>query len=889
MPASQHRPMPLASGTKLGPYEIIAAIGAGGMGEVYSARDRRLDRSVAVKTLSASIADSPDARQRFEREAKAISRLSHPHICALYDVGHEGDVEYLVMELLEGETLARRLTKGPLPIAQVLRYGREIADALAAAHRQGIVHRDLKPGNVMLTSSGVKLLDFGLAKTTNIGPVDGAEASTAALPASLTADGTLLGTAPYMAPEQIQGQPADARSDIFALGAVLYEMATGRRAFGGATAMAIAGSILHEDPPSFSESKVSVPPAFGRLVRTCLAKDPATRWQTAQDVAIQLTGIDEDARLSTGAVAASVPRGRASWLPWALAAAAVAVAAVVWVRQDRAGVAPAAPVELQLVPPADNTYYFHVEWTTLALSPDGTRLAFVARNQAGEARIWIRSLATIDAKPIAGTERALSMFWSPDGQSIAFFADRVLKRLDFSSGIAVPLCPINSAFGQQGTWSPNGQILFASTPGEAIHAVSSAGGAVSDVVTPDASKNERGVKFPWFLPDGRRFLYTLRLRDGTGRLMLGEPGKPPRVLLPVDSNAQFVEPGYVVFAKDGTLVAQRFDPAAGEITGRPLPIADSVSFFLSTGIASFATSSSTLVYQPQRNRDRIAWVDRSGKDLGAVGVPGDYFELRLASAGRLALLTRALPATGTWDIWSLDLERGPETRLTLDDRGTEIAPVLLRSGRTLIFSGTTAGGPPQLFRKNLDTGEDEAVLPPAPQFRHAYDVTPDDRVLAYGESTDSGGRLLIVPLDAQRPPTPLQASSLNAGGVRFSPDGRYYTFTALESGRPEVYVAALAGGGKQPVSAGGAQIARWSPDGREILYLSSDARVVSVPVRLTPTLELGKPETLVTLKGKPWIDFDVAPDKRLLAIIREVVAEEQPLTARLHWSPEIRK
>ena len=489
--------MPLAPGTRLGPYEIVAAIGAGGMGEVYSARDRRLDRTVAVKTLSASIADSPDARQRFEREAKAISRLSHPHICALYDVGHEGDVEYLVMELLEGETLARRLTKGPLPIAQVLRYGREIADALAAAHRQGIVHRDLKPGNVMLTSSGVKLLDFGLAKTMSVsGPVEEAEASTAALPASLTADGTLLGTAPYMAPEQIQGQPADARSDIFALGAVLYEMATGRRAFGGATAMAIAGSILHEEPPSFSESKVPVPPAFGRLVRTCLAKDPASRWQTAQDVAIQLTGIEEDARPSTGAVAASVPRGRASWLPWAVAAAAVTVAAVVWVRQDRAGVAPAAPVELQLVPPADNTYFFHVEETTFALSPDGTRLAFVAKDQAGEARIWIRSLAAIDAKPIAGTERALSMFWSPDGQSIALFAAGILKRLDFSSGIAVPLCPVSGRVGQLGTWSTNGQILFASTEGEAIHAVSSAGGTVSDIVTPDASKNERGVKFP---------------------------------------------------------------------------------------------------------------------------------------------------------------------------------------------------------------------------------------------------------------------------------------------------------------------------------------------------------------------------------------------------------
>ena len=353
----------------------------------------------------------------------------------------------------------------------------------------------------------------------------------------------------------------------------------------------------------------------------------------------------------------------------------------------------------------------------------------------------------------------------------------------------------------------------------------------------------------------------------------------------MDSNAQFVEPGYLVFAKDGTLVAQRFDPAAGEVTGRLLPVADSVSFFLSTGTASFATSSRTLVYQPQRNRDRIAWVDRSGKDLGAVGVAGDYLGLRLASAGRFALLTRALPATGTYDIWSLDLERGGETRVTLDDRGTEIDPVLLRGGRTLIFSATTAGGPPQLFRKNVDTGEDEAILAPTEDFRDAYDVTPDGRLLGYGEFTKAGSGLWAVPLDAPRTPSTLQLSRSATAELRFSPDGRYYIFTSHESGRSEVYVASLAGGGKQPVSAGGARLARWSPDGREILYLSSDARVVSVPVRLAPSLELGKPETLFTLKGKPWIDFDVAPDKRLLAVIREVVAEEQPLTARLHWSP----
>ncbi|HKW03211.1 MAG TPA: protein kinase [Vicinamibacterales bacterium] len=875
--------MPLTPGTRLGPYEIVAPIGAGGMGEVYSARDRRLDRSVAVKTLSASIAGSPDARQRFEREAKAISRLSHPHICALFDVGHEGDVEYLVMELLEGETLARRLTKGPLPVTQVLRYGREIADALGAAHRQGIVHRDLKPGNVMLTPTGVKLLDFGLAKTVNVGsPVDAADASTAAVPTSLTTDGSLLGTAPYMAPEQIQGHPADARSDIFALGAVLYEMATGKRAFTGATTAAIAGSILHEDPPSMSGSNVQVPAAFSRLVRTCLSKDPASRWQTAQDVALQLTGIEEDERQTTSsAVAAVQPRARTNWLPWVLAAAVVIVAGAAWLSFGRARETPVAAVELQIVPPGGFTYWYTSEGATFAVSPDGTRLAFVA-SQSRKNQIWIRSLAALDAKPIPGTDDAHAVFWSPDGLSIAFFAAGALKRLDLSSGIAVTLCQIRLGTVHQGTWGSNGTILFASVEGEAIRSISAAGGAVTDIVTPDRAKGEGRLVFPSYLPGGDRFLYLVRMSDGRGQLMMGEPGKPPHAVMAAESNATFVNPGYLVFAKEGTLVARRFELSTGAVSGGELPIADSVRYLLSTALASYSASpTGTIVYQPQRDSDHLAWFDRSGKELATIGTPGEIVDVRLAS-DHTALFSRSLPSTGTYDVWSFDLDRGLEQRVTPDNSATEIRPIPLKNGNELILAATF-GGPPQVARFNLGTNEKTPLFALAPRLSQPDDISSDG-LLAFDQRSARGNyEIWTVRLGSAEAPRRLNASTVTEGNLEFSPDGKTYVYGSFESGRFEAYIRSMAGGVRQPLTAGGVSRVHWNPNGREVLYLTPDGRLVAVPVRTAPGLELGKEETLAVLKGRPWLEFSVARDGRLLAIVRDLVAEEQPLTAKIGW------
>jgi Tol biopolymer transport system component len=621
-----------------------------------------------------------------------------------------------------------------------------------------------------------------------------------------------------------------------------------------------------------------VPPAFDRLVRACLVKDPAARWQTAHDAALTLGGIVEDRRQQPGAPV--VARARMPWLPWALAALSVLAAAFLWLRPGRVVAPSGGPLEIQLVRPPGTTFFQFVEGLTFALSPDGGRLAFIARGPTGATQIWIRSLTALDAKPVPGTERAVSLFWSPDGQ-LAWFISGALKRLDAASGIAVPVCNVQPGIGYVGTWSSTGKILFGSNEGTSIQSVSDHGGEISTVVKTDPARKEIRLDYPWFLPDGQRFLYSARLQDGTNRLMIGAEGRPSIVLGRIDSNAQYVEPASLVFVTEGTLVTQGVDLAAGTLVGAPVPVADSVFFFLSTGVAAFATApDGTLVYKQQRDRDRLAWVDRAGKETPAVGTPGDYLAVRLAAGGRLAMLTRALPATGTYDIWSLDLQRGTETRITPNDRTTEIAPLLMTGERSLIYSGTL-GGPPQLMRKNLETGEEVELLPRGPRFREAYDLTPDGTSLVYGERSETGEHLWIWRLAGTTPPAPLRASGAQASEVRFSPDGRLYTFTSEESGRDEVYVAPLAGGSQQAVSAGGGSRARWSQNGREILYLSADSRVVSVPVPVSSTLQLGKPETLFVVTGKGWVDFDIAADGRLLAMVKDVVAAEEPLTAKL--------
>ncbi len=880
--------MSLPPGARLGPYEIVAPLGAGGMGEVYKARDTRLNRAVAVKVLAAHLSESPQARQRFEREAKIVSQLSHPHVCALFDVGHQDGTDFLVMELLEGEALSERLARGPLPFADVLRYGVEIADALDKAHRAGIVHRDLKPGNVMLTKSGVKLLDFGLAKALEAaaaGP-DISRAVTASAQADLTQEGAVFGTLPYMAPEQIEGKAADARSDIFALGAVLYEMATGKRPFSGETRAALASAILSAEPKPISATKPQTPAAFDKLVRTCLAKDPDRRWQSAHDVALQLQAIGDPDHPAAPVAARSGTR----WLPWAIGVVATVAAVAAFLHARRSPPAPPlATVRFQVPPPAGRTFLKSVEVVSHALSPDGTKLLLAVPEPGGGTRLWLRPLSAAEAHPIEGTDGALSAFWSPDSRSIGFFTLGKLKRLDLASGgPALILCDARQGVGHMGSWGTSGQIVFASIDGDGIFGVPSGGGTPVALVKGDRARGDARVAWPSLLPDGKRFFYLARDATGGGQLMLGQAGQPPRAIRPGVSPAYYVEPGYVVFVQEGTLVGQRFDVRAGAVVGEPFPIAEPVTSFTSSGWADFSVSQNgVLAYASSRDRSRLAWIDRSGRELGSVGTAANTKRISLSPDGRLALFDRAQPATGTLDLWTLDLSRNIETRLTSDPR-SEISGAWLPDLSAVFFSAVR-GGPPHVYRKDLASGAEEELTPAgAIQFVRA--VSPDGKTLLLDQRSERGDvDIVALPLEGPRTPLPFLASVSSERDGVFSPDGRFVAFVSSESGAPEIHVKAFPGGGPSTrVSTGGGEAPRWSRGSHELFYLGGHGEVAAVSVRTTPKLELGRPVTLFTPKGSPWAGYDVAPDgSKFLAIVPEVVAIEQPLTVVVNWPAEV--
>ena len=663
--------MSLVSGTKLGPYEILSPLGAGGMGEVYRARDTRLERTVAVKVLPTHMASSPEVRHRFEREAKTISQLSHPHICALYDVGREGEIEYLVMELLEGETLSDRLSKGALPLEQTLRYGIEIADAMDKAHRQGIVHRDLKPGNVMLTKSGVKLLDFGLAKAT--APARGPQLTSLPTQASpVTQAGTVLGTFQYMSPEQLEGKEADGRSDIFAFGAVLYEMATGRKAFSGASQASLISAILRDDPKPVSSVQSMTPLALDRVVQSCLAKDPEERWQSAGDLRKELHWIAQGGAAAQAPVSqrAGKKRERLAWAAAAIVGAGLAAALLLHSRTPPVAFDRAIQFKVSLPESVVSSELDPVK-TLFALSPDGSALAFLG-STAATRQIYVRSLDAIDSRAVPGTQGAESPFWSPDGRNLAFFSDGKLKRVDLSGGPAITIC--DAPNGAAGTWSPDGAILFSTwgAGSPVLHEVAAAGGASTDATKLDSMRHEHWQTWPMFLPDGKHFLYVSEAGNpwpnDQRQIWLGELGsKTVRFVAPTESRFGYSPTGHLLFTREGALFAQAFDADRALFRGEPFAVAPEILTYAPTFAAGFAVAEHAPVLAfKERPATRLTWVARSGKELGPVRPDASYTSPRFSPAGDRLAFAQLDPRLGTYDIWIEDMKRATTARATFE-------------------------------------------------------------------------------------------------------------------------------------------------------------------------------------------------------------------------------
>jgi serine/threonine protein kinase len=875
--------MTLTTGTRLGPYEILSPIGAGGMGEVYKARDTRLDRTVAVKILPTRFSEDAEMKQRFEREAKAISALTHVNICALYDVGTYEGTEYLVMEHLEGQTLAERLADGPLPPDQLLKVSIEIAAALGSAHHAGIIHRDLKPGNVMLTKSGVKLLDFGLAKAA-LPPVKSSSATSlpTEMPRAITQQGTILGTFHYMAPEQLEGKDADARSDIFSFGAVLYEMATGRKAFEGKSQAALISAILKDEPAPVSAVAPMTPPALDRVVKTCLAKDPEDRFQTAHDIRLQLQWIAEGG--SQVGLPAPVAQRRKSRerLAWSLAAAAAVAAVILGIGFMKR--APTHPrlIRFEIANPEGITTI-----DAPRISPNGRHLAFNATDSSGKSRIWVRPLNALAAQPLAGTEGTTRPFWSPDSRFLAFFAEGKLKKIEVSGGPAQKIC--DAPRGADGSWSPEGVILYDGTAIDPIYRVSAAGGTPVVAVKPEASRKESQVAWPEFLPDGRHFLYmaTGQKADDNAYRIGSLDSTETALLAPAQTLVTYARPGYLLFVRDKTLVAQPFDAKALKTTGEQIPLAEHVGTD-AVGLARFSVShDGTLVYRTGESGDKFIWVDRSGKEGETVGDPGDYHNPVFAPGGDRLAFDLGDPRSGKSDIWVRDLKRGVSSRFTFG-AGNAFCPLWSPDGRLIVFSVDD-----NLFEKAVEGLGEEKLLLKSDELKFASGWSRDGKYIAFSsQGKETGWDIWIMPMFGDRKPVPFLKTSFAELMPVFSPDGRLLAYQSNESGRTEVYVQSFPGpGGKWQISTSGGSEPHWRADGRELYYRAPGQKLMAVDVQTGSGVTVGTPQLL--FQGR----FDMAlarnrflptADGRRFLTVAPLGREAMtPTTVVLNWFAEL--
>ena len=869
------------------------------MGEVYKARDTRLDRTVAIKILPETLAADPQFRERFDREARAISQLTHPHICTLYDVGQQDGTAFLVMEHLEGETLADLLTRGALPFDDALKIAIEIADALSTAHRHGIVHRDLKPGNVMLTKAGAKLLDFGLARAGR--PVV-AGATMSVLPTTpphLTAQGTILGTFQYMAPEQLEGQETDARTDIFAFGAVLYEMLTGKKAFEGKTQVSLIGAILEREPPPVSATQPLTPPALDRAVKRCLAKQPDARWQTATDLLEELRWIVADVGQVTPAVAVS----RVAWRErsaWAIAMAATALVSVAIAVVSVRRAAPEPPVMRfdVMTPPTSDL-------TSFALSPDGRSLVFVA-NADGTSKMWLRPLDQTVAQPLPGTDGAIYPFWSPDSRAVGFFADGKLKRLDLGGG--TPRTLANAPSSRGGTWNRDGVILFApnAQAGGAnaiLWRVPATGGSATPVTT--LGTGEGTHRFPQFLPDGPRFLFFSGFgrRETQGTYLGTLDGRPSTRLLATESAGLFAPPSSLLFVRQEALVAVPFDAERGTITGEPAVIAEPVGTDFGVARGAFSMSSAgVLAYRTEgpRPQRQLVWVNRAGTVQATVG-PREENSLtdpELAPDGRTVVVRHTTQTD--YGLWLLDTEHGVPQRFTFET-STLMGPLWSPDGRRIVFSTKGSGSGFELFERSLSGAGGDQPLHADVDVPQSW--SSDGRYLLYVKfDANTGSDLWALPMTGEKRPIPVvQTRSFDERGGQFSPDGRWVAYESNETGRFEIRVQPFPpSGAKWQVSTAGGTQVRWRLDGKELYYVAPDRRLMAVPISVaadSQALNAGTPAPLFLTHLAEGAgvtgyrpQYAVAHDGRFLMNVSvEETAPALPITVIANWAGGLKK
>ena len=900
--------MSLAPGTRLGPYEILSAIGAGGMGEVYRARDARLRRDVAIKVLPSARSADPDRLVRFEQEARAAAALNHPNILAVHDIGTDGDAPFIVSELLEGQTLRERLHSGAIAVRKVLGYGAAIARGLAAAHEKGIIHRDLKPENLFVTTDDrIKILDFGLAKLTDDRNGDAGHAAASALPTSLphTELGLVLGTVGYMAPEQVRGQPADHRADLFAFGAILHELLSGRRAFHRGTSAETMTAILNDDPPSLTSGEHPVPPVVAHIVERCLEKNPAARFQTASDLAFALESmVDVSSASATIPSSAVRRRGWRSWIGWSVAALvllALGPIAYEHVREQPAAREPVRfqiPAALELPVPAN-----------FALSPDGRHLAFFGRGSDGIVRLWLRDMSSLTVRVLPGSETfgpGPPPIWSPDSRFIAFDAGFKLKKLDVSGGPPQALCDLPGvAVG--GSWNRQGDIILGNAAGGVLR-VHENGGAVSPVTALDSARKEEAHLLPSFLSDGRHFVY-LRISPSaadTSGTFIGtldaKPGEQSlQPLLPYVVGLTYAPsndstPSRLMFVREGTLIAQPFDESRLALAGGAVPVAERVGSFRDGAYFSISAND-VLVYRAAETDFQVTWFDRKGAVSSRASDAGVFRDVALSPDGTRAVTSRTDPQDpAKADLWLLDLARGTGAiRLTFGD-GLAEGPVWSPDGARIAYTFNNAS-----IRQRRLNGDDDATIlvqVPLASFAAPNSWSPDGRFLLYTASQEKAGYdLWVLPSDGQKA-VPFARSGSSETEGRFSPDGRWVAYVSDESGDREVYVRGYTSdfsGGSASVgtsiliSRDGGVSPRWGSDGRELFYLAADGMLMAAEVTKEPGFVTRTPIRLFQTPPGTIMGDVSADGQRFLLVTPVGPSASSPFTVVLNWTSGLKK